>query len=249
MMLSKPCLLLTVILVIYSYHSTSAKQLAPGSGPSPDEAALRALVVKYFGAYAKKDLDAVMVLWSKDAPGVISRRDLLQRMFAIEDYQFSEPAISRIRIEGSRASARMFVERNVTRLSGLPTPIIKSAVRSDLSFVRESGEWRFWSETPAVAGLANALAGAKTDAEREALLAGDQDLVNRELLMLLADRSDRAFTQADYSRALSILISQLTAIMRLLSKPIAKISVLSSHSRTKLTSPSRGRRSAARIPA
>src|SRR5262249_20381841 len=69
-------------------------------------------------------------------------------------------------------------------------------------------EWRFWSEAPAVAGLASALAAAKTDAEREALPAGDQDLVNRELLALLANQSDRAFTQADYPRALSILISR-----------------------------------------
>ncbi|MGH9751963.1 MAG: CHAT domain-containing protein [Blastocatellia bacterium] len=201
-------LLLTIVSVICFCLSASAQQLAPGGAPSPDEVALRALVVKYFDAYAKKDLDAITALWSKDAPGVASRRDLLQRMFSIEDYRFSEPAISRIKVEGAHASARVVIERNATRLRGSSTSTINSTVRSDLSFIRENGEWRFWSEAPAVAGLANALAAAKSDAEREALLAGDQDLVNRELLALLSNQSDRAFTRADYSRALSILLSQ-----------------------------------------
>lgn len=201
-------LLSTIVSVICLCLYASAQQLAPGGAPSPDEAALRALVVKYFDAYAKKDLDAVTSLWSKDAPGVASRRDLLQRMFAIEDYQFSEPAISRIKVEGGAASARLVVERNATRLRGSSTSIVNSTVRSDLSFVRENGEWRIWSEAPAVANLMNALAAAKTDVEREALLAGDQDLINRELLTLLNNQSDRAFARADYSRALSILLSQ-----------------------------------------
>ncbi|MGH9936349.1 MAG: tetratricopeptide repeat protein, partial [Blastocatellia bacterium] len=199
---------MTVVCIICFCLSAFAQQLAPGGASSPDEVALRALVVKYFDAYAKKDLDAIAALWSKDAPGVAYRRDLLQRMFAIEDYRFSEPAISRIKIEGGQASARVAVERDAIIVRGSSTSIRKSAVRADLSFVRENGEWKFRSETPAVAGLANALATAKTDAEREALLAGDQELINRELLLLLNNQSDRAYAQADYSRALSVLISQ-----------------------------------------
>src|SRR5262249_13853966 len=188
--------------------STFAQQLATGGASSADQRAFRALVVKYYDAYAKKDLDAIIALWGKDAPGIVSRRDMLPRMFAVEDYRFSEPAISRIKIEGGRASARVFVEREAISLRGPSTSIRKSAVRSDLLFIRENGEWKFWNETPAVSGLANALAAAKADAERDALLAGDQELVNRELLMLLNNLSDRAYAQADYSRALSLLMSQ-----------------------------------------
>jgi CHAT domain-containing protein len=201
-------LLLTVVSVICLSLYASAQQLAPGGAPSPDEVALRALVVKYFDAYAKKDLDAITALWGKDAPGMASRRDMLPRMFAVEDYRFSEPAVSRIKIEGGNASARVFVERDAVNIRVPSAPIRKSAVRSDLSFVRENGEWKLWNETPAVTGLATALAAAKTDAERDALLAGDQELVNRELLALLNNQSDRAYTQADYSRALLILTSQ-----------------------------------------
>jgi hypothetical protein len=108
-MLNGSRLLLTVVSVICICLSASAQQLAPGGAPSPDEVALRSLVVKYFDAYAKEDLDSVMSLWGKDAQGVASRRDLLRRMFAFEDYKFSEPAISRIKVEGGRASARVVV--------------------------------------------------------------------------------------------------------------------------------------------
>jgi CHAT domain-containing protein len=211
---NKSRLLLTAVSIICLCLPTLAQQLSPG-GASPDEVALRAVVVKYFEAYAKKDLDAMMALWSKDAPGVAARRDLLQRMFTFEDYQFSEPAISRIRVEGGHASARALIERKVGRLRGATPVFVTSPVRSDLSFVKENGEWRFWSETPAVAMLANALAAAKTDAEREALLDGDRDLVNIELLRLLMNQSDRAFTQAEYSHALSILLPQRLVAERL----------------------------------
>ena len=205
---NRPRLLSTTASVIFLCLTASAQQLAPGGAPSPDEVALRSLVVKYYDAYAKKDLDVITALWSKDAPGFAPRRDLMRRMFTAEDYRFSEPAITRIKVEGARASARVIVERNTTRPIGSSGPIVKSTVRSDLSFVNENGEWKFWGEAPAVAGMANALAAAKTDDEREALLAGDQDLVNLELLTLLTSQSDRAFTQGDNSRALSILIGQ-----------------------------------------
>ena len=208
-------LLFTVVSVICICLSAPAQQLSPGGATSPDEVALRSLVVKYFDAYAKEDLDSVMSLWAKDAPGVASRRDLLRRMFAIEDYRFSEPTISRIKVEGSLASARVVVERNAIKLRDSSTSTVKSTLRSDISFVMENGEWRLLSEASAVAGLAIALTAAKTDADREAVLAGDPDLVNRELLALLANQSDRAFTQSDYPRALSILMSERLVAERL----------------------------------
>src|SRR5215475_8754285 len=97
-------LLLTIVSVICICFTASAQQLAPGGAPSPDEVALRSLVVKYYDAYAKKDLDVITALWSKDAPGFAPRRDLMRRMFTAEDYRFSEPAITRIKVEGARAS-------------------------------------------------------------------------------------------------------------------------------------------------
>jgi tetratricopeptide (TPR) repeat protein len=202
---------LTVVACISLSLSVYAQQLAPGGGPSSnaaDEAALRVLVVNYYKAYAKKDLDALTSLWSKDSPTAASRRDLLGRMFAIEEYKFSEPAITRIKIEGGNASARVAVERDATSIRGSTITGRKSSIRADFSFVRERGEWKFWSETPAVVGMTTALASAKSDAERESLLEADKDLITRDLMIALNSQSDRAFAMAEYPRALSILISQ-----------------------------------------
>ncbi len=207
-MLNKTRLLLTVVSIICLSLSIFAQQLAPGGSSSPDEVALRALVAKYFEAYAKKDLDAIAALWGNEAPGVRSRHDAMRRMFTVEDYKFSEPAISRVRIEGGQASARVVVDRDAIVVRGSSTSVRKNTARSDFSFVKENGEWKFWSEAPAITGLATALAAAKTDADREALLAADQELVSRELLILLTSQSDRAYEQRDYARSLSILMSQ-----------------------------------------
>lgn len=206
-MLNQARLLLTFIYIICLSTHVFSQQSTNGAGSSADEAALRALVVRYFDAYAKKDLDAITALWSGASPTGVSRRELLKRMFAVEDYRFSEPAVSRVKIEADKASARVVVERDATSLRGGAVSIRKATVRADLSFVRESGEWKLWNEAPAVSGLTAALESAKTDAEREALLAGDLELVNRELLTLLSSQSDRAFAQSDYPRALSLLLS------------------------------------------
>src|SRR5215510_9695115 len=79
-------LLLTVVSVICICLPAFAQQLAPGGASSPDEVALRALIVKYFDTYAKKDLDAFMALWIKDAPGGDARRQRLQGRFFVEGY-------------------------------------------------------------------------------------------------------------------------------------------------------------------
>lgn len=126
-------LLLTVVSVICLCLSAFAQQPATGAASSPDEidgAALRALVVKYFDAYAKKDLEAMAAMWGKASPIFAARREILQRMFAVEDYRFSEPAISRIKIEGDRASARVVVERDAMNTRGSAVSIRKSSARS-----------------------------------------------------------------------------------------------------------------------
>ncbi len=207
--------LLTVLFLLCLCCSAFAQPATGNSSASADEAALRNLVIRYFDAYAKKDLDALAALWSARSPIIASRRAMLQRMFGLEDYQFSQPAISRIRIEGDQASSRVVVERDTISLRGNIAPIRKTTVRADLSFVRENGEWKLFDEKPAVTGLVAAMALTKTDAEREVLLANDPDLVNRELLFVLTGQSDRAYAGGDHSRAHSLLISVLLVAGRL----------------------------------
>jgi CHAT domain-containing protein/tetratricopeptide (TPR) repeat protein len=212
-MLNKASLLLIAVILYCTCCPAFAQQAANYS--AKDEAALRNLIVRYFDAYAKKDLDALAALWSNESPVIASRREMLRRMFGIEDYKFSEPVVSRIKIEGDRASSRVVVERSATSVSSNVPSTRNTAVRADLSFVRENGEWKLFDEKPAVSGLVAAMAATKTDAEREALLTSDPELVTRELLFLLSSQSDSAYASADHSRAQTLLLAVLLVAEKL----------------------------------
>lgn len=170
-----------------------------------DEEKLRAAVGKYFDAYAKEDWDAFASVWHETSPMLASRFNVMKAQFANEDFSFSEPILSRLKIEGDTARLRVATSRTAKHRT---TNVVRlTEVRTEMTFVRENGEWRLWTEASPVSELLNALADAKTDQERRKLLTEDKELVTRELLFLLSGTSDRAYTQADYARALRLLQS------------------------------------------
>lgn len=170
-----------------------------------DEEKLRSAVGKYFDAYATEDWEAYAAVWHERSPMLGSRFNLMKQQFAAEDFSFAEPKISRLKIEAEKARLRVAVQRTAKNRN--TNNVRLTDVRLEMSFVRESGEWRLWTEVSPVAELLNALADAKTDDERRKLLSEDKELVTRELLFLLSGNSDRAYTQADYARALRLLQS------------------------------------------
>jgi CHAT domain-containing protein/Tfp pilus assembly protein PilF len=68
---------------------------------------------------------------------------------------------------------------------------------------------------PALNSLASSLAEARSDAERESLLAKVPDNVTRELLILLVSQGDQEFMKANYSRAFNLLQSSRLVAERL----------------------------------
>ena len=183
---------------LIAVHSAAAQ-----NGDAGDDEALRALVIRYFELYAKKDQEAMAASWSASSPIINSRRSAWQRLFEVENYQFSRLAISRVRVEGERAFARVAAER--TAIGAQNNVIRKTEIRVEYSFIKEGGQWKFFNEAPATMGLFNELAQAKTDVERGALLDGEPTLVTRELLFQLSANSDYAYTSANYDRAINLL--------------------------------------------
>lgn len=180
---------------------------------SADEAALRALVAQYFDAYAKKDLTGFVALWSGQSPQVAARRQTLERLFSYDTFSFTAPLISHLKLEADKAKLRVATRRTARSLDGNITNA--TDLRVEFSFVKEDGGWKLWSEYPAVNGLFSALAAAQTDAERNALLAQDAELIRSDLLLLLSSASDNAYRQADYPRALNLLASAILVAERL----------------------------------
>ncbi len=141
--------------------------------------------------------------WHKDSATPGQRYESLRRQFAESELRFSELTISRIKVEADKASLRVAVKRIATLAERDTTALTN--VRAEMSFVKENGQWRLWNETSSLSNLLNRLTEAKTDQERRKLLDDDADLVNRELMFLLSGQSDRAYTQAEYARALILL--------------------------------------------
>lgn len=178
-----------------------------------DEAALRSAVAKYFDAYTKKDVEAFAALWSDQSSGRVTRREVMQRQVLNEDFTFSEPAISRFKVEGDFASLRVSTRRIAVAKN---TDVRRMTdVRVEMSFVRENGQWKLWGEASPVGALLLALTDAKTDEQRRTLLDQEAELLTRELLFQLSGESDRAYVQGNHTRALSLLQSVVLVAERI----------------------------------
>ena len=96
------------------------------SQTTSEETALHALVEQYLEAYAKKDLDAMMALWSPNAPDLAARREQARAFFAYADkitlthLELHEPLT-----EGEKAHMLVTFDLSaVERETGLPVPYL-----------------------------------------------------------------------------------------------------------------------------
>src|SRR5262249_27518132 len=109
-------LALNLSLMNSAFSSVQSSPSILNSTQSSAEIDVRTVVEKYFALHAAKNLDALMSLWSEKSPDAASLRQNLQRQFATEDYRLSLPAISRLKVEGERASLRATVHLTATDL-------------------------------------------------------------------------------------------------------------------------------------
>jgi CHAT domain-containing protein/uncharacterized protein HemY len=190
---------LSLICAVFSQtQSSSTTSTVARSSAEPD---LRAVVEKYFALYSGKDLDGLMSLWSQKSPDYASFKQNLQGQFATEDYSFTIPAISRVKVEGELASLRATVKLTATDLKRKQQR--EQQITRNFSLVREAGTWKVWRSVPAENDLAEALAQAKTEEERTGLLTEEKELMTSELARALVGQGDRLRNQGDYPQALT----------------------------------------------
>jgi CHAT domain-containing protein/tetratricopeptide (TPR) repeat protein len=195
-------LALGMIVISPSLAQSQSSSSDPNSSRSSAEPVLRAVVEKYFALYASKDLNGLMSLWSEKSPDYASFKQSLQEQFAAEDYSFSIPAISRLKVEGERASLRATV--NLTAINSKGRQKREQQFARNFSFFREAETWKVWRSVPAENDLAEALAQVKTEAERARLLADEKELVTSELVRALVSHGGRLRSQLDYQQSLTI---------------------------------------------
>ena len=164
---------------------------------------LRLLAQKLHGAYAARDVEAVVSLWSDQSPQKASQREAIQKLF-------TSSAILEIRVdmvrgpelEGDRA--RLRIDREVTAVPGSSIPGAGQA-KLVLECVREGYEWKIRKESSAVEDLAARLAVLPATEKPDGLLAANEDLIGADLAMALNDRGAAARNHGDLKNALAVL--------------------------------------------
>jgi CHAT domain-containing protein len=184
--------------------------LSPSSSAvlqSADEMALGSLTERFFAAYQKQDLDALMSLWSEKSPDYAASKQSFQQSFTANKIELKGTTMGKLTLDGEKASLRVVVDLSAVEVkTGKPASGFGKLNRT-LHFIKEGGVWKISRFVSSEEELATAIAAAKTDEERKALLAADKGLVTIELQKALLAQGNRFRSAGGFSQA--IMISQL----------------------------------------
>jgi len=166
-----------------------------------DEPGVHLLAQKLRNAYAAKDVDGVMGLWSATSPQRAAAREATQKLLSnAASAELKASAAHPPEFEGERAWLRMDREI-VASASGAGKA---EAARKAILFecVKEDGEWKVQKEVPATDHLAGQLAKAASEKDQADLLSANQDLMGAELALAVVDRGREARNHGEMKQAL-----------------------------------------------
>jgi CHAT domain-containing protein/Tfp pilus assembly protein PilF len=174
---------------------------------SADDAAdLKALVGRFFAAYAREDLEGLMSLWSAQSPELATRRQAMQQTFAAHDnIEVKSLAILKITAEaGNPASpfkVRVAVDMSaVDAQTGKPAASFGKMTRT-LYLVKENNSWKVWRYVVSGQELVEALLLAKTKEERARLLKEEKELVSADVVRAFRSAGDAQMRQQNFREA------------------------------------------------
>ncbi|HJQ70693.1 MAG TPA: CHAT domain-containing tetratricopeptide repeat protein [Blastocatellia bacterium] len=195
-----------VCLTLFAFVQREANHAASASAQSEDPA-LRAVVDLYFDVLAKEDIAAFKRLWSANAVSA-ARASELEQLFALDDYAYSNLGISEVKTSADRAGLRVAFDRTSKRTMILdrssPSPRAQTErVTRNLTFVKESGQWKLARDASAIEDLALALVEAKTDSDRAALLEKESSLITIDLRQEMLEEATAFFVRQQHAEALN----------------------------------------------
>src|SRR6185503_8211647 len=134
-------LLLSAGTLVLSVQYRAFAQVDTASAQS-EEAALRAMVEKYFAACARKDVANVVAMWSDKSPDLPGIKQIVQRQLTDQDLSFGRPEFSRIKVENERASMRVTIAVTaITRKTGQRR---QQLLVRQIECLKESADWKVW---------------------------------------------------------------------------------------------------------
>jgi CHAT domain-containing protein/Tfp pilus assembly protein PilF len=155
-------------------------------------------------AYAKKDTEALLALWSTKSPQLAKLREQLPKLFASMSEIQEEIASSPV-FAGDRArfrAKREVVQKGAAAGSGKNILIIEC--------IKEQGGWKIWKEAFAVQDLAEQLIASASETERQNLLSQNSDLPGTDLALALLDYGHDARVHGNLQQAMAAFRLALT---------------------------------------
>lgn len=171
------------------------------SAQSTAETAVRQTVEQFFAAYQKRDVGALMSLWSDASPERDAAAKSFQQLFATTERMEAKGLdILRVEVHGNEARVEVAFETISAGAAGQAAPKIEKIKRT-MRLVREKDAWKFRRYMSGEEELAFELFRLKTDEERRALLSEKPMLLNAELLNVLFREGHQFYDRGDFAEA------------------------------------------------
>ena len=192
-------------ILLLSVSSTLRYQSAGQSEPM-DNDQVRSVVTSFFDAFQRRDLEALMRIWSVKSPDFASARQAFEQQFgAIDKVHLDAVQVRGVEINKDHATVLVSAD-----LSAVDVQTGKSAsgvgkLNRLVELVKEGGAWKIVRYVSAEEDLANRIAAAKTEDERNALVDANPDLATVELERSLVTVARQVSQQSGYHAALDVL--------------------------------------------
>ncbi|MEK6323918.1 MAG: hypothetical protein AABN33_19915 [Acidobacteriota bacterium] len=225
--------------------------LAQGQHESSDEASVAVLIKSYYDAYAQRDLGALVLLWSERWPDLAASIEEAQKTLAVDDYAFSNVAVSLARVAGNKAILQVTANATITNSITRATRDERSI--RNFALIKEGGQWKVWRDAPASQDLsafldkgsewkisrdtieqfATVLVAARNEEERNTLLADNKQMLTTELRDVLMRRVGPQRATGGYEAALRTLQIALAVAERTADKEGIHVEEITHHTRSK----------------
>jgi tetratricopeptide (TPR) repeat protein len=157
--------------------------------PTDDEAAVRALIVRFYQAYGKEDLAGIKGLWSARVPGLDRLMAAFEPTLSGKDFSFADVAVSRIDVKSIVASARVTVDATIVYAVSKETAH-EGWVRNFM-LVKDAEGWRVWRDASAAEDTAIEIRGASTAVQAASIVEREPGLMTGEVSQALFGLGNR----------------------------------------------------------
>ena len=183
----------------------------PAFAQSTAETAIRQLVQEFFAAYQKRDVSALMSLWSETAPDREATGNSFRQSFeAAEKIEVQGLEILNLEVKGNEARVEVAAERVTTDAGGQPAARSEKINRVLRLAMESDGAWKVRRYASAEQELAAELFRLKTDGERKARLSEKKGLLNADLVNALFEEGHQAYDRGEFTEAFAVYSLGLT---------------------------------------